>query len=230
MKRILFTIILTILVGCAEPQNDAVDGTQPVPEPDSTTVSQPSEDVAEPEAPEMEEEEPMSVEELENTVVDLHTSKGTITIKFFPDVAPNHVRNFVELAKSGFYDGTKFHRIIPGFMIQGGDPNTKSGPPSTWGTGGSGKNVKAEFSDISHRRGIVSMARSNHPDSASSQFFIVVKDSTFLDNQYSVFGEVTSGMEVADEIVSAPRNAQDRPDDPIAIESVTVRSASDPAS
>ena len=155
----------------------------------------------------------------------LHTDDGDITIRFFPDVAPNHVKNFLSLAEKGFYNGTKFHRVIPGFMIQGGDPNTKTSDTSTWGTGGSGTNVNAEFNKISHKRGIVSMARSNSPNSASSQFFIVVKDSTFLDNQYTVFGQVTKGMDVADKIVSAPRGENDRPNKPVAIKSVTVRAA-----
>ncbi|HEY5609670.1 MAG TPA: peptidylprolyl isomerase, partial [Thermoanaerobaculia bacterium] len=128
-------------------------------------------------------------------------------MRFYPDVAPNHVKNFIDLAEQGFYTNTKFHRVIPGFMIQGGDPNTKpSGDPMTWGSGGSGKHVKAEFSTVPHRRGIISMARANDPNSASSQFFIVVADSNFLDGKYSVFGEVLSGMDVADEIVNAPRN------------------------
>ena len=95
----------------------------------------------------------------QNKVAELHTSAGEIDIRFFPDVAPNHVKNFIDLAEKGFYNGTKFHRVIPGFMIQGGDPNTVSGSPSTWGTGGSGKNVAAEFNSVSHKRGIVSMAR-----------------------------------------------------------------------
>lgn len=164
----------------------------------------------------------------ENTIVDLNTTKGTISIRFFPDKAPKHVENFVELAKSGFYDGTRFHRVIPGFMIQGGDPNTKDDKAvHSWGTGGSGKNVKAEFNDIPHKRGIVSMARSQMPDSASSQFFIVVSDSRFLDGEYSAFGEVVEGMEVADEIVEAPRGAQDRPHDPVSIESTEVREATE---
>lgn len=223
MKNLLLVSIL-ILGACANPQNDHVEGTVSTA-PASDTVVEPV--AAE---PEVLEEEPMSVEQLENTVVDLNTSKGTISIKFFPDIAPNHVRNFVQLAKEGFYDGTKFHRVIPGFMIQGGDPNTKSGNPATWGTGGSGRNIDAEFSKTPHRRGIVSMARSANPNSASSQFFIVVADSNFLDNEYSVFGEVISGMEVADEIVNAPRNAQDRPNDPVEIESVKVRSVDDPTS
>jgi cyclophilin family peptidyl-prolyl cis-trans isomerase len=158
-------------------------------------------------------------------VAELHTSKGDIHIRFFPDVAPGHVRNFLDLAAKGFYNGTKFHRIIPGFMVQGGDPNTVSGAPATWGTGGSPTRLKAEFNPISHRRGIVSMARSNDPNSASSQFFIVVADSKFLDNQYTVFGQVTKGMEVADQIVGGARNAQDRPNDPVSIDSITVRDA-----
>lgn len=153
----------------------------------------------------------------------LHTSAGDISVRFFPDVAPNHVRNFVELANRGFYDGVKFHRIIPGFMIQTGDPNTISGPISSWGTGGSGKTLKGEFNSIPHTRGIVSMARSQNPDSASSQFFIVVKDSSSLDGKYTVFGHVTTGMEIADKIANAPRGQNDRPNDPVTIKSITFR-------
>ena len=145
-----------------------------------------------------EEEKPMSY--YENKVAELHTTAGDIHIRFFPDVAPNHVKNFIDLAEKGFYNGTKFHRVIPGFMIQGGDPNTISGNPATWGTGGSPNNVKAEFNTIPHKRGILSMARAQSPDSASSQFFIVVADSTFLDRQYSVFGQVTKGMDVVQAI------------------------------
>jgi cyclophilin family peptidyl-prolyl cis-trans isomerase len=140
-------------------------------------------------------------------------------------VAPNHVKNFIDLAEKGFYNGTKFHRVIPGFMIQGGDPNTISGSPATWGTGGSGKNIAQEFNSISHKRGIVSMARSNDPNSASSQFFIVVKDSTFLDNQYTVFGQVTKGMDIADKIVGAPTGSQDRPNNPTTIDKIVIRDA-----
>ena len=158
-------------------------------------------------------------------VAELHTSAGEIDIRFFPDVAPNHVKNFIDLAQQGFYNGTKFHRVIPGFMVQGGDPNTKSGSAATWGTGGSGKNVSAEFNTVSHKRGIVSMARSNDPNSASSQFFIVVKDSTFLDRQYTVFGQVTKGMDVADKIVGAARDANDRPNNPTTITKIVIRDA-----
>jgi peptidyl-prolyl cis-trans isomerase B (cyclophilin B) len=142
----------------------------------------------------------------------IKTKFGEMEIAFFPDKAPNHVNNFIKLAKSGFYNGTVFHRVIPGFMIQGGDPNTKDPTkPETYGMGEPNEKVKAEFNDIPHRRGIVSMARTNDPNSAGSQFFIVVKDSNFLDGQYTVFGEVVKGMEVADKIVNLPRNARDLP-------------------
>ena len=142
----------------------------------------------------------------------IKTKFGDIEIKFYPDVAPKHVDNFVKLAKSGFYNGTIFHRVIPGFMIQGGDPNTKdSFKKDTYGQGGPGHTVKAEFSDIPHKRGIVSMARAAEPDTAGSQFFIVVEDSRFLDRKYSVFGEVTKGIGVADKIVNLARDERDNP-------------------
>ena len=163
-----------------------------------------------------------------NTLATLQTDVGDITIKFLYDKAPNHVKNFVDLAASGFYDGTVFHRVIPGFMIQGGDPMTKKSedPRQPWGTGGNGNvRVKAEFNDVSHKRGIVSMARAQDPDSASSQFFIVVKDSPFLDHQYSAFGEVVSGMDVADKIVNAPRDARDKPNQPVHIKKVLLTEA-----
>jgi peptidyl-prolyl cis-trans isomerase B (cyclophilin B) len=141
----------------------------------------------------------------------IETNLGKIELKFFPDKAPNHVDNFITLAKEGFYDGTVFHRVIPGFMIQGGDPKSKSPNRAGHGTGGPGYTLKAEFNDIPHKRGILSMARSGHPDSAGSQFFIVVKDSPWLDGQYTVFGEVVSGMDVVDRIVSQPRDGRDNP-------------------
>jgi peptidyl-prolyl cis-trans isomerase B (cyclophilin B) len=163
-----------------------------------------------------------------NTQAVLQTDMGDITIKFLYDKAPNHVKNFVDLAASGFYDGTMFHRVIPGFMIQGGDPLTKKpeDPRQAYGTGGNGKNtIKAEFNDTPHKRGVVSMARASDPNSASSQFFIVVKDSNFLDNQYSAFGEVVSGMEVADRIANVPRSANDRPNTPVRIKKVVLAEA-----
>ena len=152
----------------------------------------------------------------------IKTKFGDIHIKLYPDVAPNHVENFIKLAKSGFYDGTIFHRVIPGFMIQGGDPNTKNSlRKDTYGQGGPKDEkgnpiwLKAEFSDISHKRGIVSMARANEPDTAGSQFFVVVEQSPFLDGKYTVFGEVTKGLGVADRIVSVPKNDHDLPNERI---------------
>jgi peptidyl-prolyl cis-trans isomerase B (cyclophilin B) len=142
----------------------------------------------------------------------IKTKFGDIEVKLFPDVAPKHVANFIKLAKDGFYNGTIFHRVIPGFMIQGGDPNTKDSlKKDTYGQGGPGYSIKAEFSDMAHKRGIVSMARANDPDTAGSQFFIVVEDSRFLDNKYSVFGEVIKGIGVADKIVNLPRDERDNP-------------------
>ena len=167
-----------------------------------------------------------------NTLAILQTDMGDITLKFHYDVAPHHVENFVNLAAKGFYDGTLFHRVIPGFMIQGGDPLTKKAedPRHPYGTGGNvveGKEVrlKAEFNETPHKRGVVSMARAADPHSASSQFFIVVKDSSFLDRQYSAFGEVVSGMEVADKIAAVPRNASDRPNQPVHIKKVVLSQA-----
>jgi len=143
----------------------------------------------------------------------IETKFGEIELELLADKAPGHVKNFTDLAKKGFYDGTTFHRVIPGFMIQGGDPNTKDVNASRGqhGTGGPGYTIKAEFNDTAHKRGVLSMARSTDPNSAGSQFFICVGDSGFLDKQYSAFGRVVRGMEVADQIVSAGRDAKDNP-------------------
>ena len=145
----------------------------------------------------------------------IETKFGKIEMELFADNAPGHVKNFKDLAKKGFYDGTIFHRVIPGFMIQGGDPNTKSLDRSNHGVGGPGYSIKAEFNDTPHKRGILSMARSQDPNSAGSQFFIVVKKSSFLDGKYTAFGKVLSGMAVADQIVNAPRDKRDNPDERI---------------
>jgi len=145
------------------------------------------------------------------STVNIETNFGKISFKLLPELAPETVRNFEKLAKSGFYDGTLFHRVIPGFMIQGGDPNTKTDNKGSWGMGGPGYNIKAEFSSRSHLRGIVSMARSQDPNSAGSQFYIVTADSTFLDKQYTVFGEVTEGMDVVDKIVNLNKDGNDCP-------------------
>ncbi len=155
------------------------------------------------------------IKKMAETKAVIETKFGNIELKFFPDVAPGHVNNFIELAKKGFYDGTTFHRVIPGFMIQGGDPNSKDPDKSKHGMGGPGHTIKAEFNAKPHKRGILSMARSASPDSAGSQFFICVADAPFLDRQYTVFGEVVSGLEVADKIVSQPRDAKDNPNERI---------------
>lgn len=141
----------------------------------------------------------------------IETKIGNIEIELLPEAAPNHVNNFLKLARSGFYNGTLFHRVIPGFMIQGGDPNTKGEDKSTYGQGGPGYTIDAEFNDQPHVRGAVSMARAADPNSAGSQFFIVVSDSRFLDHQYTVFGKVVKGMDVADKIAAQPRDANDLP-------------------
>ena len=139
-------------------------------------------------------------------------SIGKINVSLWPDLAPKTVANFDKLVKEGAYNGTAFHRVIPGFMIQGGDPNSKDKPKNTWGMGDpSQAKVPAEFSDVPHDRGILSMARSQDPNSASSQFFICHGDAGFLDNQYTVFGKVTSGLDVVDTIVNMPRDERDNP-------------------
>ena len=155
------------------------------------------------------------IKKMAGTKAVIETKFGNITLKFFPEVAPGHVKNFIDLATKGFYDGTTFHRVIPGFMIQGGDPNSKDANKSKHGQGGPGYTIKAEFNDKLHKRGTLSMARAGHPDSAGSQFFLCVKDSSFLDKQYTVFGEVESGIEVVDRIVSQERDASDNPKDRI---------------
>ena len=157
-----------------------------------------------------------------NEIAVIETTLGNIELEFLEDKAPGHTKNFKDLAKKGFYDGTTFHRVIPGFMIQGGDPNSKSADRSRHGMGGPGYMIKAEFNDTSHDRGILSMARSQDPNSAGSQFFIVVKASHFLDNQYTAFGKVIKGMGVADKIVNTPRDARDTPIDRVEMKSVKI--------
>lgn len=145
------------------------------------------------------------------------TLMGNIVVEMFPAIAPNHVRNWDSLVNIKFFDSIAFHRVIPGFMIQGGDDNSKSGDRSTWGYGGSTTTIDAEFSSVSHRRGILSAARTDDPNSATSQFFICVANSLHLDRQYTVYGKVISGMTVADSIVKSKRDAGDNPIDKISM-------------
>jgi peptidyl-prolyl cis-trans isomerase B (cyclophilin B) len=160
----------------------------------------------------------------ENAVI--KTSYGEMTIALWPDVAPKTVENFKKLASAGFYDGTAFHRIIKGFMIQGGCPNTKEGGKGAPGTGGPGYSVKAEFNAKSHVRGVISMARSSHPDSAGSQFFICHGDAKFLDRQYTAFGQLVAGDDVLERIAGVPTRAgggeTSVPVERIALESVKI--------
>lgn len=206
MKTALFSITLGIfltaaLQACSQSQQ---------PEANAGTPSSPDEK-QQPVTPEPAAAPAKETAGEKQEVAILETNLGKIVIAFYKDKAPKTVENFETLGKKGFYDGTKFHRVIPGFMIQGGDPNSKDNDRSNDGMGGPGYSIKAEFNDVSHTRGIVSMARSSDPDSAGSQFFIVVKDSTFLDRQYTVFGHVIEGMDVADKIVNLPRDGRDNP-------------------
>ncbi|HKG41820.1 MAG TPA: peptidylprolyl isomerase [Nitrososphaeraceae archaeon] len=151
------------------------------------------------------------------------TKFGDIEVELYSDSAPKTVENFKDLTKKGFYDGLIFHRIVPGFVIQGGDPYTRNTTNrSRWGTGGPGWNIKAEFNKNTHKRGVLSMARSQDPDSAGSQFFIVLKDSNFLDGQYTIFGKVTSGMDAVDKIATLKTDHADAPINPEQAEIIKV--------
>ncbi len=147
---------------------------------------------------------------MKNPIVTIETSQGKIQVELYPEIAPNTVNNFISLVKKGFYDGTIFHRVIPGFMIQGGDPEGT-------GMGGPGYSIRGEFArngfdnPLKHTRGVLSMARSMFPDSAGSQFFLMVEDAPHLDGDYAAFGKVVSGIEECDRIVSVPRDGRDRP-------------------
>ena len=157
----------------------------------------------------------------------ISTTKGDLTLEFWPEVAPGHVENFKKLAKQGFYNGTAFHRIIKGFMIQGGCPNTKPGGKGMPGTGGPGYQIKAEFNTKAHTRGVLSMARSSNPDSAGSQFFICHGDAKFLDRQYTAFGQLVKGDEVLEAIATVPCTGPERstPTERVEIKSISFVAA-----
>jgi peptidyl-prolyl cis-trans isomerase B (cyclophilin B) len=158
-------------------------------------------------------------ENLQGVTAVMKTSAGDMTFEFFPDKAPGHVKNFVELAEKGFYDGTIFHRVIPGFMIQGGCPEGS-------GRGGPGYQIQAEFNDTPHVRGVLSMARAQHPDSAGSQFFVCHGDARSLDRQYTAFGRMTSGEDTLDQIAGAPtqRGGEgSRPVEPVQVQKIEIR-------
>jgi peptidyl-prolyl cis-trans isomerase B (cyclophilin B) len=151
------------------------------------------------------------------------TSEGELVLEFWPEVAPGHVENFTKLAKQGFYDGTCFHRVIKDFMIQGGDPNTKDeAKQRSWGTGGPGYQIKAEFNEKPHVRGVLSMARSSDPNSAGSQFFICHNDARFLDKQYTAFGKLIKGDDVLEKIGTTKTAPGDRPLKRMSVESIKI--------
>ncbi len=205
MKKLMILalcLVLTVLSGCSALNTAAPKATEaPVAQQqaDSTQTASGA--------------NPVATIEIENF--------GKIVVELYPDVAPITVENFVNLAKEGFYDGLTFHRIISGFMIQGGCPQGT-------GTGGPGHTIKGEFAlngiknDLSHTRGVISMARANDPDSAGSQFFIVHQDSTFLDGQYAAFGKVIEGLDVVDAVASTPTYASDKPKKKVVIKTITI--------
>jgi|SRR5579862_5482764 len=157
----------------------------------------------------------MSIDANKVYTAQIETTEGTINLELYPKDAPQHVNSFIFLAKDGYYEDVIFHRVIPGFMIQGGDPTGT-------GSGGPGYKIPAEFNKTRHVRGVLSMARTNDPNSAGSQFFLMHQDSFFLDGQYTAFGKITSGIEVVDKIANAPRDHNDRPHKPTKIKKITI--------
>ncbi len=197
MKRVLFALAAALLCGLA--------------------VS------AEDKAPTNTDKKETPVSNTTNEVAVIKTVAGDMVIEFWPDVAPKTVENFKTLAKKGFYDGTAFHRIIKGFMVQGGDPLTKDDTKQNrWGTGDPGYKIKAEFNERSHKRGVISMARSQDPDSAGSQFFICHGDPSFLDRQYTAFGKLIQGDDVLEKLATTKVGSQDRPDKRQGVESIQI--------
>jgi len=197
MKRVLFALAAALLCGLA--------------------VS------AEDKAPTKTDKKETPVSNTTNEVAVIKTVAGEMVIEFWPDVAPKTVENFKTLAKKGFYDGTAFHRIIKGFMVQGGDPLTKDETQQNrWGTGDPGYKIKAEFNERSHKRGVISMARSQDPDSAGSQFFICHGDPSFLDRQYTAFGKLIQGDDVLEKLATTKVGSQDRPDKRQGVESIQI--------
>ena len=235
---VIISVLALLLTGCALPtgliqpveKEDSSATTTSVPQTSTATKTDFSSQEIEPESPQDEEQatepdSPQDEEEIsiEGDIVATITMEngGTIELELYPDIAPQSVYNFAYLAREGFYDGLIFHRVIEGFMIQGGDPDGI-------GSGGPGYSIKGEFkingidNPLKHERGVLSMARSQMPDSAGSQFFIVHQDSLFLDGQYAAFGRVISGMEVVDEIAQTPTRGADRPVEDMVIKTITV--------
>ncbi len=205
MKKLLLNCSLVLLFGVA--LASAAETNTPAPKAE----------------PKKEETKPAAKTVDVKEVAVLKTSEGEMVLEFWPDVAPGHVENFKKLAKQGFYDGTCFHRVIKGFMIQSGDPLTKDDAnKSRWGTGDPGYKIKAEFNSKPHTRGVLSMARSQDPNSAGSQFFICHGDPRFLDNQYTAFGKLIKGDEVLEKIATTSTEPGDRPVKRVNVESIKI--------
>ncbi len=208
MKALLITACAVLGAGLAFGQGSPVTDTAPGAPPTPTPAPQKG---------------IMDKPDDKKEVAVIKTNMGTIVFEFLPDVAPKMVENFKDLAKSGFYNGTTFHRVINGFMIQGGDPLSKDSDPTNDGSGDGPRKMPAEFTTkYSHVRGMVSTARSSDPNSGSCQFFIVQKESTFLDNKYTLFGRVLEGMDVVDKISLVPKDRNDRPLKNVVMEKVTI--------
>jgi len=228
MLKLLPILLAAIMsVGCKSKPVETLtsDSSKPVTAPADVNEEKPAEAVAEAKDPEPTEDAPYASTQVSaKDEVVIETNMGTIKLRLFVDKAPNHAKNFVYLAKKGFYDNTKFHRVINGFMIQGGDPNTKPGGEKNGpaGTGGPGYYVKNEFNDTAHVKGILSMARSMDPDSAGSQFFIVHEPAAHLDGKYTAFGRVTSGLDIVDKIANVKTLPGDAPEKPVIIKSIKV--------
>ncbi|MBQ9878946.1 MAG: peptidylprolyl isomerase [Clostridia bacterium] len=212
---IALIMIVSVISGCGSEKTDTTVTNAP------GQVSSDSEDNNSNETDKIKESEDTALSDSNPIVTIEMEDGGIITIELYPDVAPNTVNNFISLINKGYYDGVIFHRVIPGFMIQGGDPDGN-------GVGGPGYAIKGEFSangfknTLAHTRGVISMARTKIPDSAGSQFFIMVDSASYLDGQYAAFGKVLSGMEVVDKIVSAKTNAADKPMTDQRMKKVTV--------
>lgn len=205
-RLIAFSAILLLLFGCASKKAEKREAAEPksqVEEPAQTQTQTPT--------------QPETKVNAVPEIATIETRLGNMVVEFFPDVAPNHVANFIKLAKEGFYNGSTFHRVIPGFVIQGGDPNSKDNDRTNDGMGGPGYSVNAEFNSKLHLRGTLAMARSQDPNSAGSQFYICLAPLPQLDNKYTVFGQVISGMEVADKIAALKRDPNDNPLESVAM-------------
>lgn len=219
MKTILAILCGLLLAGCSSDTNVAsqttgstnAEATKPATTPESSTPKSTTAETPAADSTASTDDPSKRMPKNGEEVAVLDTNLGKIIVMFFPDKAPKTVENFKKLVKKGFYDGTKFHRVIPGFMIQGGDPNSKNADRSDDGSGGPGYSVDAEFNDVHHGPGILSMARSSDPNSAGSQFFIVVADANHLDGQYTAFGRAVEGMDIVDKIVNLKRDERDNP-------------------